>query len=175
MKKILIVLLSAALVCTFFACSNSKKEVVTQTTTEPVITSVTVSVSNPDKETEDLTEDEQDSGFISKTVDTDNSTVTYTISETNLNKYLKKLAKSVTNCRKVLINDKNIKGILTVACSEHYSKAVVTVTDEFKTKNIDTVKSTYLKAMKEYQKWSGNEGSTCTVSIVDENGKEVKG
>ncbi len=174
MKKILVVLLAGVLVFSFAACSKSSSQKETETTTEAVIMDVTVKISNSSKEKDELTDEEKKIGFTSKSVDVDNSTATYTISETKMNSYLKKLAKAVTNCRKELINDKKIKGILTVSCTEHYSQATVTVdTSQFKTKNADTVKSTYLAAMKEYQKWSGNDESECSVKIIDENGKTV--
>ncbi len=174
MKKIITLGLALLMLCSLAACgSSSSSESATVSTTEAVMTKVSMKSDDIKNESTELTSSEKKAGFVKKTVNTDNGTVTYTISETNLDAYVKSLKKDITNCRKVLINDKKIKGIETVTTEDNYTKATVTVTDEFNVEKADTVKNTYLKAMKKYQKWVDNEGAKCTVKIVDEDGNTV--
>ncbi|MCD7723512.1 MAG: hypothetical protein LUH82_06130 [Clostridiales bacterium] len=176
MKKIAAILMAGVIAFAFAACSASgtDDETTTERTTEAVITSVTVSVSDAASESNELTSAESKAGFISKSVNTDDSTVTYTISETDWEEYVDSLKKDITNCYGTLNNDKNIAGMIIATYSSDYTKTTVTVAaDEFDTANIETIQSTYLKAMNNYQKWVGNTGATCTVVVEDEDGNTL--
>lgn len=175
MKKIAAILLAGVILFAFAACSsNTNNENTTESTTEAVITSVDVAVSDVENESEELTSDEVKAGFISKTVNKDASSVTYKISETNLEEYLNTLKKAISNCYGTLRTDKGIDGMLIATYNKDYTETTVTVdADVFDTDNIETIQSTYLKEMKTYQKWVGNADAKCKVVVEDEDGNTL--
>lgn len=189
MKKLISILLIVVLSITLISCAAKEKEPEESnyqpdvsdtaetedsedTEANDEIISVTVDIFDPETATSELTDDEKAAGFVSKTIDGEKAT--YTIKQSDFDKYLNSLDEMVRGYfDKEILNDTDYPGITKVDYNADLTNIVIHIDNNtFDTINAFAVRAIVSIIAFQYQQWNGIEGET-SVTIVDEAGNEI--